>query len=216
MADRVAAIVQFVKQCSQDDSLEVGDYLKAVRDLCSMELGFKDVQLFLFSSKQNVLLNLIGLHYSLFWLGVAALSVPPLMIAISNLMGSPYSKGFAFHSPMAFGVPVVPLSTLLVFRSLIRVHETVVEAEDVSKALLNCQISERQVCVRWWKLGRWFHGFRPRDESRLRRASLSELAMAKDDEVMGVLNRGAIHEVLRIQIFVDHPSTTWACMHSSV
>ncbi|XP_058078081.1 uncharacterized protein LOC131226290 isoform X2 [Magnolia sinica] len=70
MAGRATAIVKFVKQSSRDESLEVGDFLRAIGELCSMEFGFKDVQLFLFTTKQNVLLNLIGLHYSLFWLGV--------------------------------------------------------------------------------------------------------------------------------------------------
>ncbi|XXG84164.1 hypothetical protein AAC387_Pa10g1741 [Persea americana] len=109
-------------------------------------------------AKINVLLNLIGLHYSLFCLGTSA--------------------------------------------------------EDVMNALSSCQISERQVCVRWWKLGRWFHGFRLRDESRSRRVSLGALAVAKENEVMAVLHRGAIHEVLRVQILAEPAITAWTCWHS--
>ncbi|KAJ8623155.1 hypothetical protein MRB53_031684 [Persea americana] len=87
-------------------------------------------------------------------------------------------------------------------------------AEDVMNALSSCQISERQVCVRWWKLGRWFHGFRLRDESRSRRVSLGALAVAKENEVMAVLHRGAIHEVLRVQILAEPAITAWTCWHS--
>ncbi|KAJ4956422.1 hypothetical protein NE237_013205 [Protea cynaroides] len=154
MASRAATIAKFVKQCSPSESLEVGDYLRAIEFLCSVEMGVRDVQMFLFASKHNVLLNLIGLHYSIFTLGVPA--------------------------------------------------------EYVIEALWNCQISERQVCVRWWKLGRWIHGFRLRDESRTRIISLGDLAMAKKGEVFGVLHRGAIHEVLRVQISVpDRIQTPW-------
>ncbi|XXG84163.1 hypothetical protein AAC387_Pa10g1741 [Persea americana] len=158
MACRAKIVSKFVKQCSHQESLEVGDYLRAIGHLCKMELGFKDIQLFLFTKKQNVLLNLIGLHYSLFCLGTSA--------------------------------------------------------EDVMNALSSCQISERQVCVRWWKLGRWFHGFRLRDESRSRRVSLGALAVAKENEVMAVLHRGAIHEVLRVQILAEPAITAWTCWHS--
>lgn len=70
MACRAAIVAKFVKQCSQHESLEVGDYLRAIAHLCSMELGFEDVQQFLFTTNQNVLLNLIGLHYSLLFLGI--------------------------------------------------------------------------------------------------------------------------------------------------
>ncbi|XP_077240541.1 F-box-like protein isoform X2 [Tasmannia lanceolata] len=158
MAGRATTVVKFVNQCSQYESLEVANYLRAIGDLCSVELGFKDVQLFLFTTKQNVLLNLIGLHYCLFSLGIPA--------------------------------------------------------EDVTKALSNGQILQRQVCVRWWKLGRWFHGFRLRDETHFRRVSLGELATAKEEEVMGVLHRGAIHEVLRVQISSNLATTTWVRIHS--
>ncbi|RZS13919.1 hypothetical protein BHM03_00045555 [Ensete ventricosum] len=50
------------------------------------------------------------------------------------------------------------------------------------------------------RLRRWFYGFRLPDEHRSRIVSLTELAMGKEGEVLGVLNRGAIHEVLRVQI----------------
>ncbi|XP_068664212.1 uncharacterized protein [Aristolochia californica] len=158
MAGRATSVVQLVKQRSQTGSLEVADYLRAIKDLCSTKLGFRDVQLFLFTSEHDVLLNLIGVHYCLFGLGVPA--------------------------------------------------------EDVCQALSISHISERQVCVRWWKLGRWFHGFRLRDESRSRRITLRNLVMAKEEEVMGVLLRGAVHEVLRVQISSRIESPSWASIHS--
>ncbi|KAI3927882.1 hypothetical protein MKW98_023483 [Papaver atlanticum] len=99
---------------------------------------------------QNVLVNLAGLHYCLFWLNVSA--------------------------------------------------------EDAIAALRNCGIQERELCVSWWKLGRWFYGFRMRDESNIRRVSLGDLALAKENEVLGVLYRGAIHEVLRVQVSIPPPA----------
>ncbi|XP_020590611.1 uncharacterized protein LOC110031615 [Phalaenopsis equestris] len=59
---------------------------------------------------------------------------------------------------------------------------------EVMEALCSSEVSERQICVRWFKLGRWFYGFRLQDEHHSRKISLGELAMGKDDEVIGVLN----------------------------
>lgn len=73
--------------------------------------------------------------------------------------------------------------------------------EYIFEALQSCKISKRGVCVKWWKLGRLFYGFRMRDESRSRWVSLADLASAKEQEVLVVLQRGAIYEVLRVQIY---------------
>ncbi|XP_027116076.1 uncharacterized protein [Coffea arabica] len=81
-------------------------------------------------------------------------------------------------------------------------------AECVAEALSMCRISERQVCVRWWKLGRWFYGFRLSDESLCRNVTLGDLATSKEEEVLRVLHRGAIHEVLRVQISAAKPECT--------
>ncbi|XP_010241462.1 PREDICTED: uncharacterized protein LOC104586055 [Nelumbo nucifera] len=154
MDNKATAMVKFVEQCSPCKSLEVADYLRAIEDLCLMKMEFKDVQMFLFT-KKNVLLNLIGVHYSIFWLQISA--------------------------------------------------------DLVMEALCGCHISEQEVCVRWWKLGRWFYGFRLHDESHSRVVSLGDLATAKEDEVFRVLHRGAIHEVLRVQVLVVEPKcTSWA------
>ena len=65
-------VINFVEQCTQNESsLEVGYYLKAITDLRSIELGFKDVQMFMLGRKHSVLLNLIGLHYSIYFLGIS-------------------------------------------------------------------------------------------------------------------------------------------------
>ncbi|CAM8989818.1 unnamed protein product [Rhodiola kirilowii] len=87
-----------------------------------------------------------------------------------------------------------------------------VEADDVLEALEKCKISDRQVCVKWWKLGRWFHGFRLRDEFNCRWMSLQDLSASKQEEVLCVLQRGAIHEVLRVQISIVNPTPIpWSC-----
>ncbi|KAF9623158.1 hypothetical protein IFM89_037739 [Coptis chinensis] len=70
MDDRATSIIKVINQCSKSESVEVGDYQKAIADLHAMELGFKDIVLFLFAAKQNALLNLVGLHYLVFSLGV--------------------------------------------------------------------------------------------------------------------------------------------------
>lgn len=70
MAVRVPAVTKFVEKCFPTKSLEVGDYLKAIEELSTMQVGFKDVQMFLFKPKHNALLNLVGLHYCLSWLEV--------------------------------------------------------------------------------------------------------------------------------------------------
>ncbi|KAF4356051.1 hypothetical protein G4B88_015331 [Cannabis sativa] len=85
-----------------------------------------------------------------------------------------------------------------------------VPAEYVFESLECCKISDREVCVKWWKLGRWFYGFRMRDESRFRIFCMADFAMAKEEEVLAVLHRGAIHEVIRVQIsIVDSSDIPW-------
>jgi len=79
------------------------------------------------------------------------------------------------------------------------------------EAINRQKISDRQICLRWWKLGRWRNGFRLRDEAISRHASLRDLAMAREQEVLDVLHRGAIHEVLRVQILAAKPvSSHWS------
>lgn len=65
MADGVAEIMKFVRRSSPSDSLQAGDYLRAIDNMHTMQLGFKDVQLNFFNPNLNPLLNLVGLHYCL-------------------------------------------------------------------------------------------------------------------------------------------------------
>lgn len=155
MASKAASVCNFVERCLAFEGLEVGYYLKAIEDLCAMQFGFKDIQMFFFKPDIDVLQNLIGLHYCM-------------------------SKLF-------------------------------VPAEYLIDALGECSISEREVCVQWWKLGRWFHGFRLRDELHSRIVSLIDLVTV-NEEVLGVLQRGAIHEVLRVRICAPKPAASpWFC-----
>ena len=71
-------VIKYVEQCTQTESIEAGYCLKAITDLCSVELGFKDVQIFMLARKHSVLLNLIGLQYCICCLGI---SVSDLHIA---------------------------------------------------------------------------------------------------------------------------------------
>ena len=60
-----SCVSSVIELCSQNGSLEVRNHLKAIHILSSMNLSFKDVQMFLLARKHGVLLNLIGLQYSL-------------------------------------------------------------------------------------------------------------------------------------------------------
>ncbi|KAF9623159.1 hypothetical protein IFM89_037740 [Coptis chinensis] len=87
--------------------------------------------------------------------------------------------------------------------------ENQVAVDYVVEALRSCHISDRQVCIKWWKLGRWLYGYRLRDECHTRKVSLADIVLAKEDEVLGVLQRGALHEVLRVQISVPGTYIPW-------
>lgn len=63
MAEKAADVVNFVERCLAFESIEGSHYLKAIKDLNTMEFGFKDIQLFFFKPDLNVLLNLVGLDY---------------------------------------------------------------------------------------------------------------------------------------------------------
>lgn len=131
-----------------------------------------------------------------------------------------YQKAMHDLHAMQFGYQDVQMflfkPELTVLVNLLGLHYCMnwlrVPANCVLKALESRKISERQVCVKWWKLGRWSHGFRMRDELLSRRFTLIDVGLAKQEEVLAVLYRGAIHEVLRVQICVADPSSpSWSC-----
>ena len=81
-------------------------------------------------------------------------------------------------------------------------------------SLKGSNISERQVSIKWWKVGRWSRGFRLRDEAHHRVVSLADLATEKQD-LLVVLCRGAVYEVIRVQIAVVYPlNVPWTCQNS--
>ncbi|XP_024314995.1 uncharacterized protein LOC100824382 isoform X2 [Brachypodium distachyon] len=73
------------------------------------------------------------------------------------------------------------------------------QPNEVDKALQASQIAERKVCVSLLKLGRWFYGFRLPDDYESTKISLSGLTSAEGAKVLVILNRGAVHEVFRLQ-----------------
>lgn len=81
---RATVVLNFVEHCFSSESIEVGHYLSAIEGLCSMQLGFKDVQMFLFKPKLSVLLNLIGLHYCIGWLGVPVVTPTSISFPLFN------------------------------------------------------------------------------------------------------------------------------------
>ncbi|PRQ27205.1 putative F-box domain-containing protein [Rosa chinensis] len=80
----------------------------------------------------------------------------------------------------------------------------------VVKELRIRKLAERRVCVKWWTLGKWSNGYgiRMNDELHSHQFTLLDVALARAEEVLAVLYRGAIHEVLRVQITVAKPSST--------
>jgi hypothetical protein len=72
MAVAISNVVEFVGSSLNNGSLESEYYLKAIADLALIaDIGFLDVQFFLFTSNRSAIINLIGLHYS-----IASLHVP--------------------------------------------------------------------------------------------------------------------------------------------
>lgn len=69
MAEKASLVINFVERAVAYESIEVGNYLKAIELLNNQQFGFIDVQMFLLKPNLNVLLNLIGLHYCIIWLG---------------------------------------------------------------------------------------------------------------------------------------------------
>ncbi|XP_078170520.1 uncharacterized protein LOC144564796 [Carex rostrata] len=150
VAHETSSIIYEIYQQAPLSSLEVTNYLGAIKKLSALHLEFEDVQLFLFRPELGVLVNLIGLHYSILYL-----HVPP---------------------------------------------------GEVLEALMKCQVASRQVRLFWLKVGRWIHGFRLRVENYTRKVSLAELTTSKEGPILAMLNRGAVHEVIRIQISSANPS----------
>ncbi|KAL2459229.1 uncharacterized protein Fot_54918 [Forsythia ovata] len=139
-------------------------------------------------------------------------------LAYESIEVGHYLKALEFMKSMQFGFKDVEMfflkPKLNVLFNLVGLHYCIIWLDVLSKYLMEAlhsnEITERQVCVQWWKLGRWFYGFRLRDELHSRNVSLGDLA-ASNEEVLGVLHRGAIHEVLRVQISAVKPtSTSWS------
>lgn len=88
--------------------------------------------------------------------------------------------------------------------------------KEAKEALSRNKVGERQVCLRWWSLGGWTNGFRRHDEMHMRISSLLTLAELEPPSFVEVIDRGTLHEVLRVQISADFESSAWVArsMHS--
>ncbi|KAI5084447.1 hypothetical protein GOP47_0000616 [Adiantum capillus-veneris] len=88
--------------------------------------------------------------------------------------------------------------------------------KEAREALSRNKVGERQVCLRWWSLGGWTNGFRRHDEMHMRISSLLTLAELEPPSFLEVIDRGTLHEVLRVQISADFESSAWVArsMHS--
>ncbi|OIW19573.1 hypothetical protein TanjilG_18383 [Lupinus angustifolius] len=141
-----------------------------------------------------------------------SLEVRDYLSAVESLIGAKF--GFEDVQKFLFN----PKMNVLL--NLVGVHYCLTclgtQGDNLIEVLRACQISDRHVCVKWWKVGRWFYGYRMRDESHSRFVSLADLATEDDENILGVLRRGTVHEVLRVQISaVGHTSTPWYCQRQS-
>lgn len=167
MASRAYEVITYVTNSPATLSLEAGKYLQAVETMSSMQLGFQDVELFLFKPNLSVLLNLIGLIYC----------IQHLKPLVSCLFQKDSSFRFATSLTLFF-----------------------LQRDQILDALQRCGISEQLVWVKWLTLGRWSGGRRMRDEIVSRQVSLVDVVTGKEETVLRVLQRGVVHEVLRVCI----------------
>jgi hypothetical protein len=72
------------------------------------------------------------------------------------------------------------------------------QREQILDAMRRCGVSEQVVWVKWLTLGRWSHGRRMRDEIVSRQVCLLDVVKGKEETVLRVLQRGVVHEVLRV------------------
>ncbi|ESQ55936.1 hypothetical protein EUTSA_v10026419mg [Eutrema salsugineum] len=72
--------------------------------------------------------------------------------------------------------------------------------KQILDAMRRCGVSEQLVWVKWLTLGRWSRGRRMRDEVVSRQVSLGDVVRGKEEMVLRVLQRGVVHEVLRVCI----------------
>jgi len=91
-----------------------------------------------------------------------------------------------------------------------------IQGEEVKEKLARSKVGERQVCLRWWSIGGWANGFRRQDEMHVRKVLMSTLTEPDSTPLFHVLDRGTLHEVLRVQISADFESSAWVQrdMHS--
>ncbi|CAH2079024.1 unnamed protein product [Thlaspi arvense] len=72
--------------------------------------------------------------------------------------------------------------------------------EQILDAMMRCGVSEQLVWVEWLTLGRWSRGRRMRDEIVSRQVSVADVVTGEEEMVLRVLQRGVVHEVLRVCI----------------
>ncbi|KMZ72160.1 hypothetical protein ZOSMA_16G01290 [Zostera marina] len=137
VARRVWSVIQPLSTITETDvKVSAQDYLKIIQDLNSLKLQFQDVLLILFKSSKynnnNVLINLIGLHYSMFHLGISVNDLREALRFTGNLSKivciSSFTLGRVF-----FGVRM-PDATLSRMLSL---EELMSEEQEESRCILN-------------------------------------------------------------------------------
>lgn len=127
--------------------------------------------------------------------------------AALSLEASEYLHAVETMSSMRLGFQDVELflfkpnsSVLLNLVGLIYCIKHLKPREQVLEGMRRCGVSEQLVWVKWLTLGRWSRGRRMRDETVSRQVSLADVVTGKEETVLRVLQRGVVHEVLRVCI----------------
>lgn len=201
-----------MEKCSIHGSIEVTHYQKTIWDLYAIKFGYEDAVFFLLKPNLGVQLNLLGLHYCLDWLKVpVCLSLMCLLLnLVYKYMFLSLLYAIALHDTLLLQPTVEEktdhniiqshVATALYIHLVIEIHNW--QTTRVVKTLRRKKIAARELCVRWWTLGKWSNGYgiRMNDELHSHHFTLMNIAIGKNEEVLAALYRGAIHEVLRVQI----------------
>ncbi|KAL8171417.1 hypothetical protein V2J09_023221 [Rumex salicifolius] len=90
IANASASVVSFINQStSESNSIDLRGYRKVYDQLALVQFGFNDIDSFLFDSEISIVLNLLGLHYS-----IKCLKVPPEIAVEALRRRKIYERGF--------------------------------------------------------------------------------------------------------------------------
>ena len=91
------------------------------------------------------------------------------------------------------------------------------QAMDITNVIQEHNIAWKDVCVRWWSMGGMSTtGFRLKDHLHIENITLVQLMEEKHLGLFAILEKGAVYEIMRVQISANFNSSAWVArtMHS--